>query len=166
MNVEFIPAFYAAFSEYTSVAEIRPSIGDEVAIGEFVAQRELKVFDFTAFSKGGSLRWENYEHTRFDFITQLENEISKRISSFERQREYIPTQFVAEYLKEYFACDAVIYKSSMTAAPLHDNRNIVILNKGVDFVGNEEGSLLTLSKYKIKEIRDVSYEIVEPFSYF
>jgi len=51
MNVEYIPAFYGAFSEDTAVAEIRPGIGEEVAIGEFVLQRDVKVFDFTVFSR-------------------------------------------------------------------------------------------------------------------
>jgi hypothetical protein len=50
MNVEYIPVFYGAFSEETAVAEIRPGIGEEVAVGEFELRRELRVFDFTAFS--------------------------------------------------------------------------------------------------------------------
>jgi RES domain len=51
MTVEYIPAFYGAFSEDTALAEMRPSIGDQVAVGEFVLQKTLKVFDFTVFSK-------------------------------------------------------------------------------------------------------------------
>lgn len=35
MNVELIPAFYAALSKNTSIAEIRPSVGDLVAVGVF-----------------------------------------------------------------------------------------------------------------------------------
>jgi hypothetical protein len=54
MNVEYIPAFYAAFCEETAVSEIRPGIGDKVAVGEFVLAGGLKVFDFTAFSSPGN----------------------------------------------------------------------------------------------------------------
>jgi RES domain len=50
MNVEYIPAFYGSFSEKTVIAEMRPGIGEEIAIGEFVLQRDIKVFDFTVFS--------------------------------------------------------------------------------------------------------------------
>jgi RES domain len=161
MNVEFIPALYAAFSEYAAVAEIRPGIGDEVAIGEFLVRREIKVFDFTVFSKAEeSDRKQSYEHTRFDFITQLEDEISKPISTSARRREYIPTQIVAEYLKEYFDCDAVIYKSSMTNNSAHDNRNIVILNKGTEFVGKTDAYILKLSNYTTKTIKDVAYSFL------
>jgi hypothetical protein len=45
MNVEFIPAFYGAFSEETAIAEIRPSIGDAVCIGVFSLNTQIKVFD-------------------------------------------------------------------------------------------------------------------------
>jgi hypothetical protein len=43
----------------------------------------------------------------------MQDEISRPVRPHERQREYIATQIVAEYLKSYFGCDAVIYKSSM-----------------------------------------------------
>src|SRR5262249_24396327 len=159
MNVDFIPAFYAAFSEETAVAAIKPSIGEEIAIVEFVLQRELKVFDFTAFARAGHEQWRDmYAHTRYDFINQIEAEISKPIMPFDKQREYIPTQIVAEYLKNYFGCDAVIYRSSMTKGRSAESRNIVILNKGQPFAGTEAAAL-SLSKYWIKEILNVKYEL-------
>ncbi len=97
MNVEYIPAFYGAFSEHTAVAEMRPGIGEEVAIGEFILQRDVKVFDFTVFSRASHEEWsDNYVHTRYDFIKQMEAEISRRVLPYEKQREYISTQIVAE----------------------------------------------------------------------
>lgn len=156
MNVEYIPAFYAAFSEDTTIAELRPGLGDQVAIGEFILQRDLRVFDFTAFSRPDSDWKELRAHTRYAFITQMENEISKPLRAFEKQREYIATQIVAEYLREHFGCDAVIYKSSMVKGHQADNRNIVILDRGVEFVG--AGQALALARHDIKDIRDVLYQ--------
>jgi hypothetical protein len=49
MNVEFIPVFYAAFSGATAIAELRPGIGDSIAIGRFTTRVPLKVFDFGVF---------------------------------------------------------------------------------------------------------------------
>src|SRR5579871_5418943 len=93
MNVEFIPAFYGAFSEDTAVAEMRPSIGEEVAIGQFVLHRDVKVFDFTAFSRAPHDNWKAvYGHTRYDFIQQMEDEISRPVLPYEKQRQYISTQ--------------------------------------------------------------------------
>lgn len=160
MNAEYIPAFYAAFSEDTAVAEIRPGIGEKLAVGEFVLQREVKVFDFTAFARAGHEKWkETYAHTRYDFISQMEDEISKSIMPTDRQREYIPTQIVAEYLKEYFDCEAVIYRSSMIKDGNQESRNIVLLNGGIAFVG-ESVAPLAFSKYIIKEVLNVTYELV------
>jgi len=160
MNVEYIPAFYGAFCEETAIAEIRPGIGDEVAVGEFVLTRDIRVFDFTAFSRGQVTdRKELVAHTRYDFITQMQDEISKPISPFAMQREYIATQIVAEYLREYFACDAVIYKSSMHRDDKMDNRNIVILNKGAEFVGAGSERPLSYSCHDTKVILDVVYTV-------
>lgn len=157
MNVEYIPAFYGAFSQETALAELRPSIGDEVAIGEFFLSEALRVFDFTIFSKKSDTKRKDFSaHTRYDFITQMENEISKPIRPFEKQREYIATQIVAEYIREYFECDAVVYRSSLHKNTEIDNRNIVIFSKGREFVGREQA--LILSGHSIATVEDVLYE--------
>ncbi len=158
MNVEFIPAFYATFCEDTAIAEIRPSIGDTVAVGEFILKKSIKVFDFTAFSNvPHEDKNDCFRHTRYDFIKQMRGEIGKPVSPFEKQREYIPTQMVAEYLREYFECDAVIFESSLSKDEAKDNRNIVILNKDVDFVGEEENGILSYSRHNIYQISNVTY---------
>jgi hypothetical protein len=159
MNVEYIPAFYGAFSQETAIAEIRPSIGDKIATGDFVLLKDIRVFDFTAFSKLDGDRWrEAVAHTRYDFIKQMESEISKPILPFEKQREYIATQIAAEYLREYFGCDAVIYRSSMHKSNETDNRNIVIFYKGTEFVGKGTGSILSLSHHHVTEVADIVYK--------
>jgi len=157
MNVEYIPAFYAAFGQDTAIAELRPGLRDQVVVGEFILQKELRVFDFTAFSRPDSDWRELRAHTRYAFITQMEDEISKPLRPFEKQREYIATQIVAEYLREHFDCDAVIYKSSMVKGNKTDNRNIVILDRGVDFVGT--GQVLLLARHDIEDIDDITYQI-------
>ena len=164
MNVEYIPAFYGAFSADTAVAEIRPGIGEEVAIGEFVLQRDVKVFDFTVFSRAASDRWnEVYAHTRYGFIRQMEDQIGRRVLPYEKQRQYISTQIVAEYLKEYFGCEAVIYSSSMIRDRSAENRNVVFLPRAEGFVGDDT-AVLKYERYDVKEILNVTYELARsPF---
>lgn len=163
MNVEFIPVFYAAFSEDTALAEIRPNINDKVAIGEFALQKEIKVFDFTVFDlKIGDEWYKAHKHTRYDFISQMQTEISKPISPYEKQLEYIPTQIVAEYLKEVFGCEAIVYKSSIHKSDNKDNQNIVILNKpNIGFVGESSRCILSYSSYKVKTVRNITYNVWE-----
>jgi hypothetical protein len=79
---------------------------------------------------------------------------------YEKQREYIPTQIVAEYLKEYFGCDAVIYRSSMIKDHDKESRNIVILNRGAEFCGTDDAPL-SYVRNSVKRILDVTYQIME-----
>ena len=160
MNVELIPAFYAAFSRETAVAELRPGIGDLIAVGEFVTRLPLRVFDFTVFDRRAEDRHRFFDHSRYDFITQMHAEISKPVRPHERQREYIATQIVAEYLRSYFACDAVIYNSSMQRDEGTEKRNIVVLNRET-FVGADDPNILSYVDWSLKEIRDVRYTIID-----
>jgi len=160
MNVELIPAFYAAFSRETAIAELRPGTGDIIAVGEFVTRVPLRVFDFTVFDRRAEDWHRFFDHSRYDFITQMQAEISKPIRPHERQREYIATQIVAEYLRSYFGCDAVIYHSSMQRDEGTEKRNIVVLHREM-FVGAENPSVLSYVDWSLKEIRDVRYTIID-----
>ncbi|MDB5620414.1 RES family NAD+ phosphorylase [Tardiphaga sp.] len=164
MNVEFIPVFYAAFSKTTVVGELRPSIGDSIAIGTFRTRVPLKVFDFTAFDRRAADRRHFVEHSRWDFITQLQAEISRPVRPHERQREYIATQIVAEYLKSFFGCDAIIYRSSMQRDEEQDNRNIVILNRG-GFVGEADPYVLSYAGWSMEDVTDVRYTTVDGMAF-
>jgi RES domain len=142
---------------------MRPGIGEEVGIGEFVLQRDIKVFDFTVFSRapadGGS---DKYAHTRYEFIEQMEEEISRRVLPYNKQLQYIPTQIVAEYLREYFGCEAVIYRSSMVKEPTAENRNIVILPRAESFVGGD-AAVLKYRRFDVMEVLDVTYKLGPSF---
>jgi hypothetical protein len=158
MNVEYIPAFYAAFGTETALAEVRPTIGDRVAVGDFELLRPLKVFDFTVFAATDFAKWKEISgHTRFDFINQMEGEISKPIVPFEQQREYIATQIVAEYLREHFDVDAVIYHSSMHKSEGKDTRNIVIFKRTTDFVVDNDAGLLRYVRHRVMRVSDIAY---------
>jgi RES domain len=160
MNVEFIPVFYATFARSTAVAELRPGIGNSIAIGRFRTRVPLKVFDFTVFEQRAADRKHFYDHSRYDFITQMQDEISRPVRPHERQREYIATQIVAEYLKSFFGCDAVIYKSSMQRDDTEDNRNIVILHRDT-FVGTEDPNAVSYVDWSLQEVVDVRYSTVD-----
>lgn len=160
MNVEFIPVFYAAFSKTTVVGELRPGVGDSIAIGKFQTRVPLRVFDFTVFERRAADRKHFFEHSRYDFVTQVQAEISRPVRPHERQREYIATQIVAEYLKSFFGCDAIIYRSSMQRDATDDNRNIVILNRE-GFVGNEDPCVVSYVDWSLQEVTDVKYTILD-----
>jgi hypothetical protein len=68
--------------------------------------------------------------------------------------------FVAEYLKSYFECDAVIYKSSMQRDNAEDNRNLVILHRD-KFVGTEDPSVVSYVDWSLQDVVDVRYSTVD-----
>ncbi len=131
-----------------------------IAVGEFVTRVPLRVFDFTVFDRRAEDRHRFFDHSRYDFITQMQAEISKPVRPHERQRKYIATQIVAEYLRSYFACDALIYDSSMQRDEGIEKRNIVVLHREM-FVGTEDPGVLSYVNWSLKEVRDVRYTIID-----
>ena len=164
MNAEYIPAFYGAFSAQTAVAEMRPGIGEEIAIGEFILLQEVKVFDFTVFSRPSAINESSEidDHTRYDFIMQMEDEVSHRVLPDDKQLQYISTQVVAEYLKEYFGCEAVIYRSAVVSDKTSENRNIVFLPRANKFVG-ANNAILKYDRAEILSVEDVTYQLGPTF---
>lgn len=159
MNVEFIPVFYAAFNKETAVSELRPSKGDTVIVGEFLVKDAIKVFDFTAFDVNeGDDPFEKYSHTRYDFIKQMQEAISRPVGATEKPLEYIPTQIAAEYLREIFNCDAIIYDSSIVGDRDAGNRNIAIFRGKADFI-DDECSSLEFVGYETCSVSAVRYEL-------
>jgi len=88
----------------------------------------------------------------------MEQQISRPALSHDKQRHYIPTQIVAEYLGRYFECEAVIYKSAMIRGKDADARNIVILPRQDGF-SEFPSSILTFRGYEIKGVDDVAYTV-------
>ena len=149
-----MPTFFTTLTILSQVLTIA------IAIGRFTTRVPLKVFDFTVFEQRATDRKHFYDHSRYDFITQMQDEISRPVRPHERQREYIATQIVAEYLKSYFDCDAVIYKSSMQRDNAEDNRNMVILHRET-FVGTEDSSVLSYVDWSLKDVIDVRYSLFD-----
>lgn len=155
MNVGFIPVFYGAFKLETAACEVRPGYQEKVAIAHFTLKRKIKVFDFTVFDEEDKTG-ENRKHTRYDFIKNIHMRISKPISHFEKDLEYIPTQIVAEYIKTKFGCSAIIYGSSLH----NEGKNIVFLDEV-----STKSSSLRYSKFEIKVAREIKYTFKGEFEF-
>lgn len=102
LNSEFIPVWYVSENPEVAIAEVKPSISDNICIGKFKLKKQVKLFDLTALQ-------EKYPHktgkecSRFEFILELDKQMSKPISPHEAKRDYIPTQVVTEYKRVHFS---------------------------------------------------------------
>jgi DNA-directed RNA polymerase subunit RPC12/RpoP len=119
MNAAGIPVFYGSFDAKTCVAELRGPVGGTAAVGKFETLRPLRVLDLTL------LRNAMFNISYFDdevvrkfaynrFLRGFHKEIKKSVIPGTETLDYLPTQFVAEYLwtKVDPPLDGLIYGSA------------------------------------------------------
>jgi len=125
---------YFAYERQTVLKEIRATVADEVAIGEFSLNSELKIIDFRSMTM--SKKFLNYFNDDFNekfycishFINEFITDISKPVSDDEQLLEYIPTQIMSEYIlsKGY---DGFSFDSSVNSG----GANLVLFEKKYNF---------------------------------
>jgi len=140
---------YFAYEKDTALKEIRATVSDKVAIGEFNLNSELKVIDFRTMTM--SERFLNYFDDDFNekfycishFIHEFIADISKSVSDDKQLLEYIPTQIMSEYIwsKGY---DGFMFDSSVN----NGGTNIVLFEKQYSF-----------SKYEIYFVKSIDMNI-------
>ncbi|MDD1016379.1 RES family NAD+ phosphorylase [Pseudomonas rubra] len=138
MNCAGISLFYAAQDIATSIAEIRPSVGDRIALARFRTTRPLKLFDFTGLDRPREHQRvsdfsSNYEERRI--LQALLNDLHRLIARPVRRdsSHYIVTQAMAEYLnhKHEEAFDGIKFSSSQNAGGV----NIVLFAERAESSG-------------------------------
>lgn len=117
---------YYSFDEPTILHEIRANKSDEIAIGKFKLNDNLKILDFrknhlqkymNPFNDDFSIDVHCDENFILDFLV----EISKPISEKDSLLEYVPTQILSEYIWS-LGYDAFIFDSSLK----QNGENLVI----------------------------------------
>ena len=106
MSAAGIPSLYLSGDPKTCVAEVRPSIGDDVVVGRFRSTRELTLFDLTAFSRGvdyPALSFFDPSHsdreTYRSLLTHLHVELGRPMKAHDT--DYLMTQGLAEFIRFY-----------------------------------------------------------------
>ena len=132
MNAQGIPVFYGAMDVATCVSEIRPPVGSYVVVGKFDLLRSVRLLDFNALTGvyvQASYFAPDYSSRkgRIAFLQRLVDEISRPVMPKDEEREYLPTQVVAEYLANKVSprLDGIIFPSSQTNGV---GRNLVLFN--------------------------------------
>ena len=114
-NPKGISYLYVAQSIDTTLYEARATFLDYVSIGEFKLLENIKVitlrtsFQVSPFLDGFSV--EKYIRNKA-FIDLLENELSKPLRRQDNELDYLPTQYLCEYIK-HLGYDGVEYGSSL-----------------------------------------------------
>ncbi len=126
-NPKGISYLYIADKLETSLYETRASLFDYVTVGEFRLNEDLKILNLRN-PKDDPIPWSENEAiedflTYVPFIQTLQKEISLPIRKRDKQLDYIPTQYISEFIKS-LGFDGVEYQSSLFA----EGYNLAIFN--------------------------------------
>lgn len=121
-NPTGIPVLYVANCIETAISETRPWIGEEISVATFVANKDLKIVDFTR----GFGRTSNYIRATFQEFSkkreiadeelnlaiwdEIDNAFSQPVTMSDDTAEYAATQIIAELFKNE-GYDGIMYRS-------------------------------------------------------
>ncbi|WP_170938497.1 RES domain-containing protein [Halomonas campaniensis] len=125
-----IPYLYLSDNIETCIAEVRPSNTSKVVVAKFSPIKELVVLDLTSPRKLCSA--SSFEEEQLSIVLnylnlleQLSLDLSRPVSKESSQLEYIPTQFLCEFIKSVPDFSGLMFKSSFSVG-----NNYVFFNDG------------------------------------
>lgn len=113
-----IPYLYLSNDLKTTLFETRISLHETISVGKFIAIENINLISLTNVSKFGPFEIQDKGFSVEEFIgyrpylQKLELELSKPVRKQDVHLDYLPTQFLCEFLKS-LGFDAVEYKSAM-----------------------------------------------------
>lgn len=117
-NPKGISYLYVADSLETSMYETRASLFDYVTVGEFKLIEDIKILNLRN-PKDDPIYWSEIEEIEnyliyIPFIQTLQKELSLPIRKRDQLLDYIPTQYISEFIKS-LGFDGVEYQSSLNS---------------------------------------------------
>jgi len=113
-----IPYLYLASNPKTAIAETRPHPGDFLSVAKFLVINQMQLLNLINPRKSVSpfnVQEDDLSILRYDldFLCLLDNELAKPILPRVAALEYLPTQFISEFIKKC-GYDGVVFKSSIS----------------------------------------------------
>jgi hypothetical protein len=148
-NPNGISYLYLSDSEKTTLYEIRASLYDYVSVARFRLNEDIQVVNLSflsidIFAYADEDMLEDILIYK-DFILKLEDELSKPHRRHDSDLDYLPTQYVSEFIKS-MGFDGIEYKSSLYP----EGYNLAIFN-------TEKFECKKVELYDIKTI-DLTFE--------
>jgi hypothetical protein len=126
-NPKGIPYLYLASDAKTAATEIRPNVHEKVTMGKFKILSPLNIVDLRNPNIGSPFGYSydlKFILEHIGFLRKLGIEISKPIDPKDTELEYLPLQYLCEFIKNQ-GFDGVAYKSSVGPG-----YNLAIFNDG------------------------------------
>ena len=125
-NYRYIPYLYCSNHPYISAIEVRPRLSSSISVATIKVIEPICLLDLT-----GSTSSSKMIESKQNLFSDLSELYSKPVTDEDNILDYIPTQFIAEYVKK-LGYDGIAYKSSLTPEinddSTKDRYNTVIFN--------------------------------------
>lgn len=117
-NPSGIPFLYLSDNPETVLYEVRASYLDELSVAEFSINDDLKSIKIVDFSENTSLFQEDFNQISNNIKGKLLRELisldlSKPMRRYDNEIEYIPTQFICEFIKVFTGAKGIKFTSSL-----------------------------------------------------
>jgi hypothetical protein len=144
-----IPYLYLSDNKETIIYEVRSAYLDEVSVGEFRISnnisKEVKISDFTEVPTIYHPSEVNKRIKSRLLKRLISIDLSRPMRRYDSELDYIPTQFICEFIKVYTGVDGLKFTSS-----LHNlGNNYVIFDQNLM-------DCISVSKVKISKV-DISF---------
>lgn len=114
---EEIGVLYLSSDEKTILYETRANVYDYISIGKFKAKRPLNLIDLSGFSGISPFKYDDDMIVKFainrNVFHEMAIDIAKPVRRNDSPFEYLPTQFIAEFIKSQ-GYDGVAYESTIS----------------------------------------------------
>jgi hypothetical protein len=124
-NPSGIPYLYLSDNSETVLYEVRASYLDELSIGTFQLKSEIESIKLVDFTEDTPLFQPSLvnETIKGKLLRQkISNDLSKPMRRYDSELEYIPTQFICEFIKVFTGAYGIRFSSS-----LHPKGNNIVL---------------------------------------
>lgn len=123
-----IPYLYLSDNPETVLYEVRASYLDELSIGLFNLKKEIDFVKIVDFTEQTSLfQTTNIKQTIKSKLLrdEISRDLSKPMRRYDSEIEYIPTQFICEFIKIFTGASGIRFSSSLDPS----GKNIVMFNQ-------------------------------------
>lgn len=149
-NPRGISVLYLANDISTTIFESRARIYDYITIGTFELEDEIKVVSLRSLDKISPFLVADITEYAINkkSLSKVSYEISKPLRRHDSELDYLPTQYLTEYIKSK-GYDGIEYNSTMRCG----GYNLAIFNKGKFNCIDTELYEITSLNYNYKKIR-------------
>ena len=127
-NALGIPALYLCDNSETVIYEVRASYLDELTIGIFQLKEDksIKIVDFTEDTSLFQHEGRINETIKGKLLREkISSDLSKPMRRYDSEIEYIPTQFICEFIKIFTGAKGIRFQSSLHPT----GKNLVIFDE-------------------------------------